>query len=295
MKLSEITKKGSVSLVLQFLGMALSLCLTLYMTRKTGTEGYNAYALSFSWITFLAHISLLGFDSLLTREMNKSINSPESKRGLIRKGALLGLSTSVLLALGLFAFAWLFYSNLSDANNAYIQPALLISAAGVPLFAMLLLAKSFLKGIKKNEVGMIPESLVRPGLLFIGLIVLLVFWTDIHPAWIIILNVGAILVALIVSLFISRKHRIRSESSPAFDQKFWKPAVTFLFLSFVMMTNSRADLIMLGFWEHTLPEVGTYSLALKLTDFVSMPLLVLNAVIAPYLVEFSKTEVKQGT
>ena len=52
------------------------------------------------------------------------------------------------------------------------------------------------------------------------------------------------------------------------------------------MVNSLADLIMLGFWEDTLPEVGTYKIDLNLTNFVAMPLITLNAVIAPYLVEF---------
>ncbi len=284
MKLSEITKKGSLSLLIQFFGMALSLCLTLFMTHQIGKDGYNAYALSFSWIIFLSHIGLFGFDSLVVREMNKKTDNAV-KKGLIRRGSMVGLITSALLGLALFCFAWWFYDDFGSHENQYIRPALLVSAAAVPFFSMLMLVKSYLKGIKKNEIGMIPESIVRPALVFLGLVIAVMLYEEVDPVFIVVINVCAILIALAVALAISNRHRLRATTA-AFDKKYWRSAFTFLFLSFVMMANSRADMLMLGMWEHTLPDVGAYSIALKFTDFVSMPLLILNAVIAPYLVEY---------
>ena len=51
------------------------------------------------------------------------------------------------------------------------------------------------------------------------------------------------------------------------------------------MVNNLADLIA-RVLEDTLPEVGTYKIDLNLTNFVAMPLITLNSVIAPYFVEF---------
>ncbi|MFT7612933.1 MAG: O-antigen/teichoic acid export membrane protein, partial [Parvicellaceae bacterium] len=49
-------------MLLQLAGLVISLGLTMYITRSIGAIEYNAYAISFSWITLLSHISLVGFD-----------------------------------------------------------------------------------------------------------------------------------------------------------------------------------------------------------------------------------------
>lgn len=290
MKLSEITRKGSLSLLVQFIGLALSLSLNLYMTNKIGKDGYNAYALSFSWIVFLAHISLIGFDVLIMREMNNPDLSKETKASILSRAGFISFGISSLLALALFGFAYFFYQDYTVGDGRYVRPALMISAAAIPLFSMLLLLKSYMKGIKRNEVGMLPENVVRPGLLLIALICFIGYFGEISVEWIILLNIGAIFLGLLIGLILSAKGDIHRTNKTTFDKKFWKPALTFFFLSFVMMANNKADILMLGFWKETTPEVGTYNIALKLTDFVAMPLLVLNAVIAPYLVEYFKNK-----
>lgn len=286
--LSEISKKISLSMLLQLAGLVISLGLTMYITRSIGAIEYNAYAISFSWITLLSHISLVGFDVLITREMNNPDHSDNVKSAILNKAGFISVVVSFILGAGLFAFAWYFYEDNPLEANSYLKEACLIAAAAIPLFTLMLLLKAYMKGVKQNVTGMIPETILRPGLLLIGLICFIGYFGSINVEWIILLNIIAIFIGLFAAILFVKKHDLKSTEKIPFDKKYWKPALTFFFLSFVMMANNQSDLLMLSFWDSTSDHVGAYNIALKLTNFIAMPLVVMNAVIAPYLVEYFK-------
>ena len=143
--MSEITKKGSASLLLQFVGLAISLGLNLYMTNAVGKEEYSIYVLSFSWITLLAHFSLLGYDVLLTREISNPENSEGVKYGLVSRSIVLALLASFFQGCALFCFSYILI------EQPDLRLAMLFSAAGVPLFSLLVLMKAYMKGNKRNR------------------------------------------------------------------------------------------------------------------------------------------------
>ena len=288
MKLSEITKKGSASLLLQFVGLAISLGLNLYMTNVVGKTEYSIYVLSFSWITLLAHFSLLGYDVLITREMSRPDNSDGVKSTLFSRAIVLAILASFFLGCGLFCVSYVLI------EQEQLRIAMLLSSAGIPIFSLLLLMKAYMKGHKRNEVAIISESLVRPGLFILAMATSIGIFSKLTIPWIILLNIAAIFISLLVAIALAKVKTAKNEATSPFDPKFKKAAWTFFFLSVVAMANNLADIIMLGFWEQTLPEVGTYKIDLNLTNFVAMPLITLNAVISPYLVEFFNDSTKHA-
>jgi len=281
-------------MLLQLAGLVISLGLTMYITRGIGAIEYNAYAISFSWITLLSHISLVGFDVLITREMSNPEHSHNVKSAILNKAGTIAIIVSFILGAGLFAFAWYFYTDNPFEPSSYLKEACLIAAAAIPLFTLMMLLKAYMKGVKQNVTGMIPETILRPGLLLIGLICFIGYFGNINVEWIILLNVVAIFIGLFVAVLLVKKHDLKATEKLPFDKKYWKPALTFFFLSFVMMANNQSDLIMLSFWETTNDHVGAYNIALKLTNFIAMPLVVMNAVIGPYLVEYFKDSKLKG-
>jgi len=285
-KLSEITKKGGASLLLQFVGLAISLGLNLYMTNKVGKTEYSFYVLSFSWITLLAHFSLLGYDVLITREMSRPDNSDGIKSALFTRAIVLAILASFFLGCGLFGVSYVLI------EQEQLRIAMLLSSAGIPIFSLLLLMKAYMKGHKRNEVAIISENLVRPGLFILAMATSIGIFSKLTIPWIILLNIAAIFISLLVAIALAKVKTTKNEAASPFDPKFKKAAWTFFFLSVVAMANNLADIIMLGFWEQTLPEVGTYKIDLNLTNFVAMPLITLNAVISPYLVEFFNDRTK---
>ena len=132
MKLTEIAKKGSLSLLLQFMGLAVSLVLNLYMTNVAGKEAYNVYVVSFSWITFLAHMGLIGYDVLLTREISNPNHSEELK------SALLSRSINYALLISFFLGSLLILGTILFVTDDTLKLALILSAAAVPFFSLLL-------------------------------------------------------------------------------------------------------------------------------------------------------------
>ena len=285
-KLSEITKKGSASLLLQFIGLAISLGLNLYMTNVVGKTEYSIYVLSFSWITLLAHSSLLGYDVLITREMSRSSNTDGIKTALFTRAIVLAVLASFFLGCGLFGVSYVL------VEQEQLRIAMLLSSAGIPIFSLLLLMKAYMKGHKRNEVAILSENIVRPGLFILAIATSIGIFSKLTIPWIILLNIAAIFVSLLVAIVLAKVKTTKASATYPIDPKFKKAAWTFFFLSFVAMVNNLADIIMLGFWEQTLPEVGTYKIDLNLTNFVAMPLITLNAVIAPYLVEFFNDRTK---
>ncbi len=287
-KLSEITKKGSASLLLQFVGLAISLGLNLYMTNVVGKTEYSIYVLSFSWITLLAHFSLMGYDVLITREMSRPDNSDGVKSALFSRAIVLAILASFFLGCGLFCASYVLI------EQEQLRVAMLLSSAGIPIFSLLLLMKAYMKGHKRNEVAIISENLVRPGLFILAMATAIGIFSKLTIPWIILLNIAAIFISLLVAIALAKVKTAKNEATSPFYPKFKKAAWTFFFLSVVAMANNLADIIMLGFWEQTLPEVGTYKIDLNLTNFVAMPLITLNAVISPYLVEFFNDKTKHA-
>lgn len=288
MTLTEIAKKSSLSLLLQFIGLVVSLVLNLYMTNVAGKGAYNIYVLSFSWITFLSHISLLGYDVLLTREISRPNNSEELKTSLFSRSTVLSIMASFFLGLLLFSATLLF------VEEKTLRLAMGLSAAAVPLFALLLLIKAYLIGRKRNDLAIISEKLLRPGIFVIAIATLFGTIGSLSISWIVLVNIGAIFGALIGAIIMSKLKLQAQNSVVTIDDKYKKAAWTFFFLSFVAMTNNLADVLMLGFWPHTLAEVGTYKIDINLTNFIAMPLLTLNAVFSPYLVAFFNDKSKTG-
>jgi len=280
MKLTEIAKKGSLSLLLQFTGLAVSLVLNLYMTNVAGKEAYNVYVVSFSWITFLAHMGLIGYDVLLTREISNPNNSEELK------SALLSRSINYALLISFFLGSLLILGTILFVTDDTLKLALILSAAAVPFFSLLLLLKAYLIGKKRNDLAIVCEKLIRPGIFIFAIATIIGVIGSLSIAWIILINTGAIFTALMTAIIISKIKLNDKKTSVQVDDKYKKAAWTFFFLSFVAMTNNLADVLMLGFWPNTVSEVGTYKIDLNLTNFIAMPLLTLNAVFAPYFVEY---------
>ena len=258
------------------------------MTNVVGKEEYSIYVLSFSWITLLAHFSLLGYDVLLTREISNPENSEGVKYALVSRSIVLALLASFFLGGALFCLSYILI------EQPDLRLAMLFSAAGVPLFSLLVLMKAYMKGNKRNDLAIISENYIRPGVFSIAIVTSIAICGSVPIPWIILLNIGAIFIALLLAILFAKIKSKNNSEVPSINPKFKKAAWTFFFLSIVAMVNSLADLIMLGFWKDTLPEVGTYKIDLNLTNFVAMPLITLNAVIAPYFVEFFNDTTKRN-
>jgi O-antigen/teichoic acid export membrane protein len=167
----------------------------------------------------------------------------------------------------------------------------LLAIIALPFYSQLLLNKSINIGLKAIEYSLIPENIIRPTV--ICLLIIFIGYSGISLTLqnAITYNLIAFIVAYLISLILTKK--IRVSSPKIFDNKKWVSlGLTFFLITITLTINSKADILMLGFFGHT-DKVGIYNIAVKLSSFVALPLLIVNQIIAPYISEYFETKREQ--
>lgn len=283
---SDILKKGINSLLIQGTSILITLILNWYLAKTLGAKEYGVFTYAFSWVYLFGSLSMLGLNSVLQREIIRYV--PEKTLALIRFSRKVNFIISITITV-LFSFiVYLFLPNLDN----HLLNALLIAIIALPIFGQLLINKSACIGLKNVELSLISEELVRP---VVSLGAVLIIWNIIPPNSLsaIIINILAIAIAFITSLFFVKKSLPKINEKPIHENKQWlRLGFTFFLFTATITINSNADILMLGFFGFT-DKVGIYNIALKLSLFISMPLLISNKIIIPYISKYYETKKKE--
>jgi O-antigen/teichoic acid export membrane protein len=284
LSLIHILKKGGNSIVIQGISMALTLILNWLLAHQLGTEDYGVFTYAFSWVYFFGTLSILGLDSVLQRELIKIL--PEKASGLIALTQKLNVFITISV-IAIFSIIVLFF--ISNLNTEF--SLMLVYAIGaLPFYSQILINKSRCIGLKSVEKSLIPENIIRPLILTLLILVSFLFQTELNIKNAILFNLIAFLLAYVASILFT-KNLIHKTSSPIHyeNKKWYKLGLTFFILTATITINSKADILMLGFFGHT-NQVGVYNIAVKLATFIALPLFVVNRIISPFISEYFKTK-----
>ncbi|MFQ5334772.1 MAG: lipopolysaccharide biosynthesis protein [Flavobacteriales bacterium] len=282
---STILKKYASSAALQATSVLLTVCSSFLLARLLGAEGFGIYSYLFSWVTVLATLCTWGTDDLAMRECagpgkgGSAFLSTAYAAWAFRRTA--ALSTSFVLAL----YAALFFFN-EKLPDAWLLPA--VFAIPAILFVPLLrLSSSMLLGLKKVVAGQWPEKAGKPALLLLLVSATYIIVKSLDAGTAVLINSFAFFTAMAVSVMLVLKYKNPGGQTPG-NAGWGRSANYFLMLGLVSVVNSRADILMLGFFRSS-EEVGSYALAARLSDFIPFALVVINPVTAPLFASYFKS------
>ncbi len=160
---TRLLRGGVGSLAIKLGGVGLSFAVAVELARVLGPEGYGVYALVLAIVTVLAVPTQLGLPQLVIRETARAQAGAHwgRLRGLWRWSTRIVWASSAAIALLGLAAVWTFQAHIGQA----LLYTLVAGFALIPLRALGNLRSAALRGLRHVVAGLLPEQILRPGLL----------------------------------------------------------------------------------------------------------------------------------
>lgn len=280
-----VLSRGSAMVVMNLASTALTFLIAVVLARSLGDSQYGIYAFVMAWVGLLTIPAGLGLPALVTRESarHSQANDWGLVKGIIRFGALaiLGVSVVCLLVVPVITRA--------PVMQAFDHPlvAVLLGMAILPLTGWSRLMGSAGRGLGQVVWSSFPVQVLQP-LLFLVLAGIL-FWRF-EPAVVTALAGSAVswaIVLVVVTLIVLRSIPGQQRQTPAvMTPRVWlRNSMFFMVSGGGFYINSRADVLMLGFFES--PEkLGAYNVAARTATILGIALSATAAAIAPRVVRY---------
>ena len=287
----ELTQGALGSMVLKVLFTVITFANVVLLARILGPEGYGVVAFVLAVVSVLAIPSQFGIPILATRELAVARVREQwgLMRGFIQRAQqAIAVFTVVLVAAAMTALYFL-HDGLAPEKLESMAWGLLL----VPLLSLAGLRNGMLKGLRKVLLGQLPEQLIRPGMLFLALLV--VIWgfpaVDLSAAQVMMLQVVAATTALLVGAWIFRRVRPPEiiTAEPRYQTRLWLVSVVPLGLTEALrQVNGQTDILLLGLMASD-AEVGLFRVADQIAVLVLFGQQVISSVLAPHFAHMHAT------
>ncbi len=261
--------------------MSLGYLVVYLISKKNGAEGVGFYSVVNQALIVLGIVATWGTGTSTLRYIGQFNN--DADRGQLRHiyRTLLRLVIPVSLAAAVFAFIFAPLLARHFFGNPAYEDALRLTAVVLPLFALNSIGVEFIRGLKKLKVSEFIRSVSRPLLLSIALLFL---WErEVSNFYLICLFLGAIVVNTVLSNgYIWRELSKLPLSGPSKLNKgeFMKTSSPMMVSGVIAALMSALPLFMIDFFDTT-ENAGVFSLAVRLSLFISIVLTVVNTISAP--------------
>lgn len=260
---AQLLRGGSGALLLKVLNIALTLGLTIVLTRTLGTELFGIYTYIFAIIALLAVPAQFGMTTLIVRETVKA--ESQEDWGLL-KGVWHWANISTIIISTMLVALSLLYANFFTNSKALTNDnAFLYATLAIPFIALSALRSSSLQGLRKVVQSQLPESIVRPLLLISFFGIYWFFFSKVFSSEVaVVLNVASILLSFIFGAWLLHRNapmELLSKPNPKYKTKEWvKSIIPFSLMEGVSVINTQTDIVMLGIFGSVI-DVGFYRVA----------------------------------
>lgn len=294
---AQLLRGGIGSLSVKVAHAILAFALAVALARTLGPKGYGVYSFALAIIMLAAIPAQVGVPQLVVRETAKAQANGNYglMRGLWRWG---NLAVVMFSALALAIVGGILWFTPIGGDGARVV-TLTVGIALIPIIALANVRGARLRGLRKVVQGQLPESIIRPALLLLFVLIWGIWFLEgeLTPQMAMGLYVIAALVAFAVGAFLlhkARPNQLRERPSPEYKTKVWRKAVIPLaMITGLQLINNNADIIILGIF-HSEEEVGIYRAVVQTALMVAFGIHIIGQVIQPYLARFhEKAELKK--
>lgn len=266
-------------------GVPLTMLAQILLARLISVEEFGAFGFSLSVATVVSIPIVAGIPMLLVREVPAYIAAADvaKYKGLVRRAHLWIFSTSVAL-LTIFVVFSLFWFPSIDANSA---TQFVIVSLLVLIFSLNSVRSGVMKGLGHASFSESPTQVLQPLLLIAGFLgINAVGRLSLLSAlfWYVISNLIAFLAAYVILLRIQPRDTRRTNPDYT-DQPRWARAMLpFAAMSLVWSLSAQVAVLLLGILSDN-EAVAAMRVAERGAMLISFPLMFVNAVIGPHIVQ----------
>lgn len=279
--------RGSiVALGVYITGAGLTYGAQLAIARLVGAQAFGIYAYVLAWCTVLAYVAALGFDVSMLRLVPAygAQGRLDLLRGVARYAHRRVAAVGAVLAMGGMGLALL----LRTPENAALTTTFVLGLPLVPVWALLWMKGSMVRGFGGVADALVPDRIVRDGtllLLTVGAVLLLGEHLGAPGAMAMTLT-GSLAGLLLVSWALRRRTPAALATVPrADDAATWRRiAAPLVMMSVAEAMQNRVGVLILG-WVGETRDAGIYALAFTLAMAVMLPRTAINALFAPMIAE----------
>jgi O-antigen/teichoic acid export membrane protein len=210
------------TLIAGILAMVVGFLSTVVLTRLMGANEYGLYVYVMSWLAITSLVSQLGFRPVLVRFIAAYIATQQwgRARGIITYTAAISVVTSVLVCTIAGLIVWL----ASDRVGASNAQAFLVALPLAVLITIASLREASLRALKRVVLSVIPETIIRPVLIALGVALSAVFLNSaVNASQALVVNIFATLVVFLIGTILLFKvlPPIVRKSRPEYEVRIW--------------------------------------------------------------------------
>lgn len=281
-RIRRVVVGGAAAFSIYVASAGVTACAQLLIARIVGAHTYGVYAYVIAWITILAYFCALGFDIALLRFVSayQTMGASRLARGIIQYAERRSLVAGLLVA---FIGAGIIHI-WPGPFSAELRNTFLVGFVLVPILALLWIRCSIVRAFGGVVPALIPDRVVRDGLLVILVVVAgLFFGSHIDPQEIMMATVaGAVVGFLLASQAVRRlcPNAIKT-AEPQYAPASWRQtAVPFMIIAGAEALLNRAGVVLLGWFGET-RDAGIYNLVFNIAFLVALPRTAINTLFAP--------------
>ena len=271
---------SGLTMIMKVISISLKLILVISITNIFGAENYGAYSFAIAIFLFFNNIFRFGFDIYLHRLMAEK----NDKFNKIYLQKLFGEIVSISFILLLFFSVVYFIFAQSLTNNRFLFLNYLIPFSC--FYSFMWLYSYYLRGCGKGTKSVFLLEIFFPTLHIILLLILQSFF--IKPVDILIYSFGfSIIFTNIFQIILDRYNPFYL--LPKFELKIiknhFRQGLPFLVISLSAILLGYVDIYTLGFFVSDF-DIGIYSVALKISNFVLLPASAIQVFYSNEIVKF---------
>jgi O-antigen/teichoic acid export membrane protein len=265
--------------ILQGVSTALGFLTAVLLARLLGQGGYGHYTYALAWAGFLTIPALVGMEQFLIRGIARYEVQRDwgLMKGLLRRtNQIVLLTSSVIAGVGCtVAVMWL--------SPSLVEP-FCIAMALVPVTALTLLRQGAMQAIGRVVTGQMPEYLIGPLLILIGLgALVLIGGGALTATTALAAYLAGMAVAFIVGAVLLRRAlpAVLRSVSPVYATLEWLQAsLRIMLINGVWMTNRYVGILVLGTLDSP-RATGVYGVVEKGAALIVMVHFAVNMPLAP--------------
>jgi O-antigen/teichoic acid export membrane protein len=266
-------------------GALLALGAQLVLARLLGVSQYGYYVYAFTWVTILAQICRLGFQTGLIRFTASYRTSADwaGLRGLVVRSSQLVVGAAALAALGLVLVVLALAERLPTDQ---VQAFALAAVALVPL-TFLGVTQGILQGYRKPARALLPfRTFVHGGTLMLALLAAVTTGLSTAPGAMALTLVATVGSTAIAVYWVYQATGGDLSGVPAdYRTRYWvRASLPLLLLAGMQVLMKQTDTAMLGAIVGT-DAAGLYFPVARMSELAAFGLLSANAIVAPLISE----------
>ena len=277
----SVFKDSALSTAVSILGLISSFLIGIQLARGLGVEGYGVYGLAMSILALVTVPIELGLPQLLVRETSTNLSNKcwGRMRGALNWSDRVVFSASVVVA-GIFL---LVLSGLDKAIDDSLSATLYVGLVLIPIVAFGKLRCAAIMGLQRVVRGQVPDTLLRPAIFSLTLLITSILAIALSPAWAMALGCCSAIASLISANLLLRNvlpAQARHVTPQVNPPELLRSALPMALTEGMRMLQGNLAILFLGLLATT-DLVALFRVGASVGIIVGLPATIMNLVVAP--------------